>query len=144
MGGGRRYFPPQPCVPPVVRQGLITGGACFTTGVFKCLTCNTISLCTPTITHHPHPTLSSPQLCAEDYHWWWRAYFTSGASALYLLAYSAFYFYSKLTITKTIPMLMYFGYMSIVSYGFFCLTGQRWGQGACMWARTPYSCTLAT
>lgn len=49
------------------------------------------------------------QLCSEDYHWWWRAYFTSGSSALYLFAYSAFYFYSKLYITKTVPMLMYFG-----------------------------------
>ncbi len=63
------------------------------------------------------------QLCSEDYHWWWRAYFTSGTSALYLFAYSAFYFYSKLDITKTVPMLMYFGYMSMVSLGFFCLTG---------------------
>ncbi|KAF5832623.1 EMP/nonaspanin domain family protein [Dunaliella salina] len=63
------------------------------------------------------------QLCSEDYHWWWRAYFTSGSSALYLFAYSAFYFYSKLDITKTVPMLMYFGYMSMISIGFFCLTG---------------------
>lgn len=63
------------------------------------------------------------QLCSEDYNWWWRSYFTSGSSALYLLAYSAFYFYSKLDITKTVPMLMYFGYMTIVSYGFFILTG---------------------
>jgi hypothetical protein len=42
------------------------------------------------------------QLCSEDYHWWWRAYCTSGASALYLLAYSVFYFYSKLDITKKV------------------------------------------
>eukprot|EP00201_Polytomella_parva_P008032 CAMPEP_0175053626 /NCGR_PEP_ID=MMETSP0052_2-20121109/9036_1 /TAXON_ID=51329 ORGANISM="Polytomella parva, Strain SAG 63-3" /NCGR_SAMPLE_ID=MMETSP0052_2 /ASSEMBLY_ACC=CAM_ASM_000194 /LENGTH=521 /DNA_ID=CAMNT_0016318195 /DNA_START=487 /DNA_END=2052 /DNA_ORIENTATION=- len=63
------------------------------------------------------------QLCSEDYRWWWRAYLTSGASAVYLFAYSAFYFYSKLDITKTVPMLMYFGYMLIVSYAFFCLTG---------------------
>lgn len=64
---------------------------------------------------------------------WWRAYFTSGSSALYLFAYSAFYFYSKLDITKTVPMLMYFGYMGMVSLGFFCLTGE-WeggrGQGS--------------
>jgi len=63
------------------------------------------------------------QLCSEDYHWWWRAYFSSGSSALYLFAYSVFYFYSKLDISKTVPMLMYFGYMFIISYGFFCLTG---------------------
>jgi transmembrane 9 superfamily protein 2/4 len=40
------------------------------------------------------------QLCSEDYHWWWRSYFTSGASALYLFAYSAFYFYSKVSMPR--------------------------------------------
>ncbi|PRW59585.1 transmembrane 9 superfamily member 7 [Chlorella sorokiniana] len=63
------------------------------------------------------------QLCSEDYHWWWRAYLTSGSSALYLFLYSLFYFYTKLDITKLVPALMYFGYMAIVSATFFCLTG---------------------
>lgn len=63
------------------------------------------------------------QLCSEDYHWWWRSYFTSGSSALYLFLYSGFYFYTKLDITKLVPVIMYFGYMSIISYAFFCLTG---------------------
>lgn len=63
------------------------------------------------------------QLCAEDYKWWWRAYVTSGSSAFYLLAYSMFYFSTKLDITKVVPALMYFGYMSIVSLSFFALTG---------------------
>ena len=110
--------------------GLVPGGDAPTSPLVR-------SPASPATLHHTNvhsPPLCPPQLCAEDYHWWWRAYFTSGASALYLLAYSAFYFYSKLTITKTIPMLMYFGYMSIVSYGFFCLTGQHWGQDTCMWA----------
>ena len=30
----------------------------------------------------------------------WRSYFTSGSSAVYLFLYSAFYFYTKLDITK--------------------------------------------
>ncbi|KAL4458390.1 hypothetical protein ABPG75_013255 [Micractinium tetrahymenae] len=63
------------------------------------------------------------QLCSEDYRWWWRAYLTSGSSALYLFLYSLFYFYTKLDITKLVPALMYFGYMTIVSASFFCLTG---------------------
>lgn len=63
------------------------------------------------------------QLCAEDYRWWWRSLLTAGTSAAYLFAYSAFYFYTKLDITHKIAMTMYFGYMFIVSYGFFCLTG---------------------
>ncbi|KAF8064568.1 TMN7 [Scenedesmus sp. PABB004] len=72
------------------------------------------------------------QLCAEDYNWWWRSYLNSGASALYLFAYSAFYFFTKLDITKVVPMLLYFVYMAVVSYGFFCLTGTI-GFYACLW-----------
>ncbi|KAI8477092.1 MAG: hypothetical protein J3K34DRAFT_170756 [Monoraphidium minutum] len=80
--------------------------------VILCITCAEITI-----------VLCYFQLCSEDYNWWWRAYFTSGSSAVYLLAYSVFYFYSKLDITKFVPMVLYFGYMFMVSYGFFCLTG---------------------
>jgi hypothetical protein len=49
------------------------------------------------------------QLCSEDYRWWWRSFFTSGSSALYMFLYSAFYFATKLEITKLVSTLMYFG-----------------------------------
>ena len=38
------------------------------------------------------------QLCAEDYHWWWRSFFVSGGSAFYVFLYSAFYFYTKVSL----------------------------------------------
>jgi transmembrane 9 superfamily protein 2/4 len=63
------------------------------------------------------------QLCSEDYHWWWRAFLTSGASALYMFLYSIFYFLSKLQITKFVSILLYFGYTIIMALGFFLLTG---------------------
>lgn len=81
--------------------------------VILCVTCAEITV-----------VLCYFQLCAEDYDWWWRAYFTSGASAGYLFAYSAFYFYSKLDITKLVPMLLYFGYMAIVRE-----KRERWLEG---------------
>ncbi len=59
--------------------------------VILCLTCAEIAI-----------VLCYFQLCTEDYSWWWRSYLTSGASAIYLLAYSAFYFFTKLDITKVI------------------------------------------
>lgn len=62
------------------------------------------------------------QLCSEDYHWWWRSYFTSGSSAVYLFLYSIYY-YTKLDIHGFVSTILYFGYMTIISYGFFCLTG---------------------
>ncbi|XP_008808506.2 transmembrane 9 superfamily member 7-like isoform X2 [Phoenix dactylifera] len=79
------------------------------------------------------------QLCSEDYHWWWRAYLTAGSSALYLFLYSAFYFFTKLEITKVVSGVLYFGYMLIVSYAFFVLTGTI-GFYACFWfVRKIYS-----
>lgn len=59
-----------------------------------------------------HPFSPAIRRRAEDYHWWWRAYLTSGSSALYLFLYSLFYFYTKLDITKLVPALMYFGELS--------------------------------
>ena len=44
------------------------------------------------------------QLCAEDYHWWWRAFLTSGSSAVYMFVYSIFYFFTKLEITKFVSL----------------------------------------
>ena len=69
----------------------------------------------------------------------WRAYFYSGSSALYLFLYSGFYFWTKLDITKTVPMIMYFSYMAIVSYGFFCLTGTIGFYACHLFVRTIYS-----
>jgi hypothetical protein len=66
---------------------------------------------------------------AEDYHWWWRAYLTSGSSALYLFLYSLFYFYTKLDITKLVPALMYFGEHSWVLAG--CQPGLARRQMCC-------------
>ncbi|PON99236.1 Nonaspanin [Trema orientale] len=79
------------------------------------------------------------QLCSEDYLWWWRSYLTSGSSALYLFLYATFYFFTKLEITKLVSGLLYFGYMLIVSYAFFVLTGTI-GFYACFWfTRLIYS-----
>ncbi|MQL80237.1 hypothetical protein Taro_012691 [Colocasia esculenta] len=79
------------------------------------------------------------QLCSEDYDWWWRAYLTAGSSALYLFLYSVFYFFTKLEITKVVSGILYFGYMMIVSYAFFVLTGTI-GFYACFWfVRKIYS-----
>ncbi|KAK8582015.1 hypothetical protein V6N13_145003 [Hibiscus sabdariffa] len=79
------------------------------------------------------------QLCSEDYLWWWRSYLTSGSSALYLFLYAAFYFFTKLKITKPVSGVLYFGYMLIASYAFFVLTGTI-GFYACFWfTRLIYS-----
>ncbi|XP_017792829.1 PREDICTED: transmembrane 9 superfamily member 4 [Habropoda laboriosa] len=63
------------------------------------------------------------QLCGEDYRWWWRSFIVSGGSAVYVLAYSIFYFMTKLEITELIPTLLYFGYTALMVLTFWLLTG---------------------
>ncbi|KAG0026739.1 hypothetical protein BGZ81_006125 [Podila clonocystis] len=63
------------------------------------------------------------QLCAEDYHWWWRAFFTSGASALYIFGYSIMYYFSTLQIKSFTSVVLYFGWTAIMSMMFFVLSG---------------------
>jgi transmembrane 9 superfamily protein 2/4 len=71
------------------------------------------------------------QLCAEDYLWWWRAFLTSGSTAAYVFLYSTFYF-SKLESNLPITYFLFFGYMSIISFGIFLFTGTI-GLYAALW-----------
>ncbi|WKY14534.1 hypothetical protein Q1695_000231 [Nippostrongylus brasiliensis] len=62
-------------------------------------------------------------LCAEDYHWWWRSFFTSGFTAVYLFAYCVRFFTSKLAITGVVSTILYFSYTAIFVFMFFLMTG---------------------
>lgn len=63
------------------------------------------------------------QLCAEDYHWWWRSFIVSGGSAVYVFAYAVFYFITKLEITEFTPTLLFFGYTLLMVFTFWLVTG---------------------
>mmetsp|Transcript_23891 Transcript_23891/g.35055 ORF Transcript_23891/g.35055 Transcript_23891/m.35055 type:complete len:644 (+) Transcript_23891:68-1999(+) len=75
------------------------------------------------------------QLCNEDYHWWWRSFLTSGACAGYTFIYSIWYYMTELDLDGTVPILIYFGYMSVISLTFFLITGTI-GFNACYWFNT--------
>ncbi|KAJ3588376.1 hypothetical protein NHX12_011969 [Muraenolepis orangiensis] len=62
-------------------------------------------------------------LCAEDYHWWWRSFLTSGFTAVYLFIYAIHYFFSKLQIVGAASTILYFGYTIIMVLIFFLFTG---------------------
>jgi len=64
------------------------------------------------------------QLCAEDYHWWWRSFLTSGSCGGYLFLYTVFYFFSSVLRMKgLVPVMLYFSYMGLLSFIFFVMTG---------------------
>ncbi|XP_047571718.1 transmembrane 9 superfamily member 2-like isoform X3 [Lutra lutra] len=71
-------------------------------------------------------------LCAEDYHWWWRAFFTSSFTAVYLFIYAVHYFFAKLQITGFASSILYFGYTMVIVLIFFLFTGTV-GFFSCFW-----------
>ena len=72
------------------------------------------------------------QLCNEDYRWWWRSFLTSGASAGYMMLYAVWYNLTELDMNGVVPVMLYFGYMSIIAFTFFLITGTI-GFFACFW-----------
>lgn len=63
----------------------------------------------------------------QDYHWWWRSFLTSGFTAVYFFIYSIHYYVSKLELQGGASTFLYFGYMLIVVFLFFLLTG-KWAN----------------
>lgn len=62
-------------------------------------------------------------LCNEDYHWWWRSFFASGSCAAYMMLYAVWYNITELNLDGFVPVMIYFGYMSLLSICFFLITG---------------------
>uniref|UniRef100_A0A914EJ69 Transmembrane 9 superfamily member n=1 Tax=Acrobeloides nanus TaxID=290746 RepID=A0A914EJ69_9BILA len=62
-------------------------------------------------------------LCAENYKWWWKSFVISGGSAVYVMLYSTFYYFSKLNIIGFVPTLLYFSYSFLIALTFWVLTG---------------------
>lgn len=63
-------------------------------------------------------------LCAENYHWQWRAFCTAGASAAYVFAYAMWYWVRTLSFGSWTSGVLYLGYSALISVLFFVLTGE--------------------
>ncbi|KAL1632988.1 Transmembrane 9 superfamily member 1 [Diplodia seriata] len=62
-------------------------------------------------------------LCAENYHWQWRAFCTAGASAAYVFAYALLYWGKVLEFGSWTSGVLYLGYSALISVLFFVLSG---------------------
>lgn len=78
------------------------------------------------------------QLCAEDYNWWWRSFLISGSCALYVMFYSIFYFFFRLTMVDTTSTLLYLGYTLIMVVTFGLFTGTIGFFSSFMFVRKIY------
>lgn len=62
-------------------------------------------------------------LCAENYHWQWRSFFSAGASAAYVFLYAMIYWMRTLSFSSWTSGVLYLGYSALISALFFVLTG---------------------
>jgi transmembrane 9 superfamily member 2/4 len=62
-------------------------------------------------------------LCAENYHWQWRAFLAAGTSALYVFLNAMAYWMTKLSLGGLAGGVLYVGYSALISFLFFILTG---------------------
>jgi transmembrane 9 superfamily protein 2/4 len=63
-------------------------------------------------------------LCAENYHWQWRAFGSSGASAGYVFAYSLLYWARMLSFSSWTGGMLYLGYSALLSFMWFVMSGK--------------------
>lgn len=62
-------------------------------------------------------------LVNEDYRWWWRSFASGAALGLHLFLYSLYYLRSHLPIRQPTSVIIYIGYMGIISFVVACFAG---------------------
>lgn len=63
------------------------------------------------------------QLAIEDWRWWWRSFFSGGATGMFIYLYGVFFFAYRSEMTGLLQTCFFFGYMFMVSYAFVLMLG---------------------
>uniref|UniRef100_A0A7S1XMV1 Transmembrane 9 superfamily member n=1 Tax=Phaeomonas parva TaxID=124430 RepID=A0A7S1XMV1_9STRA len=72
------------------------------------------------------------QLCSANHRWWWTSVTTPGASSIYVLLFSMWYYFRETDISDGVPTFIYVTYMLLLSVIFFLITGTS-GYLASLW-----------
>lgn len=62
-------------------------------------------------------------LCGEEYRWHWRAFMIGGGSSVWLFIYGTWYWASRLSLDSFSSVVLYFGYLFLLSVLDFIVTG---------------------
>ena len=65
-------------------------------------------------------------LCAEDYRWWWRSFFTAGSTSIYMVLYAGYHYFARAHPAAHFDLVsssLFFGYILIIGYAVGVLTG---------------------
>jgi len=79
------------------------------------------------------------QLAREDHRWWWASYINGGMTGVFIYIYSFFYYFQRSHMTGILQSSFYFGYMAIVSFGFFLMLGASGFQFSLIFVKYIYS-----
>eukprot|EP00537_Pseudo-nitzschia_pungens_P004756 CAMPEP_0172376938 /NCGR_PEP_ID=MMETSP1060-20121228/68644_1 /TAXON_ID=37318 /ORGANISM="Pseudo-nitzschia pungens, Strain cf. cingulata" /LENGTH=627 /DNA_ID=CAMNT_0013104603 /DNA_START=45 /DNA_END=1928 /DNA_ORIENTATION=+ len=79
------------------------------------------------------------QLAREDHRWWWAAYINGGMTGVFIYIYSFYYYFHRSGMTGLLQSSFYFGYMAVVSFGFFLMLGAAGFQFSLVFVRYIYS-----
>mmetsp|Transcript_43322 Transcript_43322/g.63580 ORF Transcript_43322/g.63580 Transcript_43322/m.63580 type:complete len:628 (+) Transcript_43322:127-2010(+) len=63
------------------------------------------------------------QLAREDHKWWWTVFWNGGSTGLFIFAYSIIYYFHRSEMKGILQGSFFFGYMFIISYGWFLMLG---------------------
>lgn len=83
-------------------------------------------------------TLTYFTLTNENYNWWWRSFFASATSSLYIFGYCVVYFFTRMQIGNFVGCLLYFGYMLVITFTFALLTGSMGFCASFFFVKTIY------
>lgn len=79
------------------------------------------------------------QLAREDHRWWWTTYINGGMTGLFIYAYSFYFYFQRSDMSGLLQASFFFGYMLIVSYGFFLMLGSAAFQFSLVFVKYIYS-----
>jgi hypothetical protein len=79
------------------------------------------------------------QLAREDHRWWWATYINGGMTGLFIYAYSFYFYFHRSGMSGLLQSSLYFGYMAVVSYGFFLMLGAAAFQFSLIFVKYIYS-----
>jgi len=79
------------------------------------------------------------QLAREDHRWWWAAYINGGMTGVFIYIYSFYYYFHRSGMTGLLQSSFYFGYMAVVSFGFFLMLGAAGFQFSLVFVKYIYS-----
>jgi len=83
-------------------------------------------------------TLTYFQLCAEDYHWWWRSFFTSASVAFYTFLYACYFFVTQSEMDNISSVVVYFGYSAMAGIVMFLMCGAMGFTATYIFVRTIF------